>query len=188
MASDEEGAARSQELAELKAWLERRIAELTAELERLRAVVRYVDELLAESSFKRADTLIAKRAPEQQLRPPQPEERPSLRTIRSRSGTTLATVTFTQDAARFVLNPDLVVTRDHRPFSSFLLRKVLEGYVNQDMDLVSRGLLDSSLAFSYEVIYEGDRVKEIEVRNYRDESRLREIINAVRWTLETALA
>jgi hypothetical protein len=38
------------------------------------------------------------------------------------------------------------------------------------------------------VIYEGDRVKEIEVRNYRDESRLREIINAVRWTLETALA
>jgi hypothetical protein len=30
MTSDEEGAARSQELAELKAWLERRIAELTA--------------------------------------------------------------------------------------------------------------------------------------------------------------
>ncbi len=187
MATDEEGAARSQELAELKAWLERRIAELTAELERLRAVVRYVDELLAESSFKRADTLIAKRAPEQP-RTPQPEERPTLRTIRSRSGTTLATVTYTQDAARFVLNPDIVVTRDHRPFSSFLLKKVLEGYVNQDMELVSRGLLDSSLAFSYEVIYEGDRVKEIEVRNYREESRLREIINAVRWTLETALA
>jgi len=185
MAADEEGAARSQELAELKAWLERRIAELTAELERLKAVVRYVDELLAESSFKRADTLIARRAPEP-LRPP-PEERPSLRTIRSRSGTTLATVTFTQDAAKFVLNPDLVVTRDHRPFSSFLLKKVLEGYVNQDMELVSRGLLDSSLAFSYEVVYEGDRVKEIEVRNYRDENRLREIINAVRWTLETAL-
>ncbi len=187
MTADEEGAARSQELAELKAWLERRIAELTAELERLRAVVRYVDELLAESSFKRADTLIARRAPEPS-RTSSPEERPTLRTIRSRSGTTLATVTFTQDAAKFVLNPDLVVTRDHRPFSSFLLRKVLEGYVNQDMELVSRGLLDSSLAFSYEVVYEGERVKEIEVRNYRDESRLREIINAVRWTLETALA
>ncbi|MCS7117317.1 MAG: hypothetical protein NZ957_00830 [Thaumarchaeota archaeon] len=184
MGYSEEGD-RSQELAELKAWLERRIQELQSELERLRAVVRYVDEALAKSSFKRADALVAKRAPEQSTAEEQ-RERPALRTVRSRSGKTLATLTFTADAARFVLSPELQLMRDHKPFSSFLLRKVLDGFVTQDQEMVSKGYLDQDQAFSYEVTYEGDVVRQIEIRNYRNEARLREIISALRWTLETA--
>ncbi|MCS7095270.1 MAG: hypothetical protein NZ988_05660 [Thaumarchaeota archaeon] len=178
---------RSQELAELKAWLERRISELQSELERLKAVVKYVDEALAKSSFKRADALVARRALEQQP-PAGPEERPTLRTVRSRAGKTLATVTFTADVARFVLSPEIQLMRDHRPFSSFLLRKVLDGFVAQDQEMVSKGYFDQDQAFSYEVTYEGDVVRQIEVRNYRNEARLREIISALRWTLETAPA
>lgn len=186
MGYSEEGE-RAQELAELKAWLERRISELQSELERLRAMVRFVDEALARTSFKRADTLMAKKAPEQRPEP-EAEERPTLRTVRSRSGKTLATVTYTANEARFVLSPDVQLMRDHRPFSSFLVRKVLDGFVAQDQEMVSKGYLDQDQAFSYEVTYEGDLVKEIEVRNYRNEARLREIISALRWTLETTPA
>jgi hypothetical protein len=34
-------------------------------------------------------------------------------------------------------------------------------------------------------MYDGERVKAIIVRNYREEGRLRELISSVRWTLET---
>jgi hypothetical protein len=37
----------------------------------------------------------------------------------------------------------------------------------------------------YEIVYDGDRVSEILVKNYRDEARLKDLINSVRWTLET---
>ncbi|MCS6788578.1 MAG: hypothetical protein NZ733_04720, partial [Aigarchaeota archaeon] len=68
----------------------------------------------------------------------------------------------------------------------FLLRKVLDGFVTHDQEMVSKGYLDQDQAYSYEVTYEGDVVRQIEIRNYRNEARLREIICALRWTLETA--
>jgi len=44
------------------------------------------------------------------------------------------------------------------------------------------------VALGFEVKRDGDKVQEVEVRNYRTEGRLREILNATRWALETILA
>jgi len=78
------------------------------------------------------------------------------------------------------------LTRDMRPFSSFLIRKVLDAMSKADRERVERGLLPPGQELSYDIIVDGDLVKEIVVRNFRAEYRLREIVNAVRWTLETA--
>jgi len=64
----------------------------------------------------------------------------------------------------------------------------LEAMNKSDLERVDRGLIPPGHELTYEIIYDGERVKEIIVRNFREEYRLREIINAVRWTLETVAA
>jgi len=65
------------------------------------------------------------------------------------------------------------------------LKKVLDSMSKADRERVDKGLIPPGHELDYDIIYEGDRVKEIVVRNFREEYRLREIVNAVRWTLET---
>jgi len=144
----------------------------------------HVDELLAGLSFRKADVLA--RGVEQRWQPAQQvAERPVVRSLRSRVGENLATVSYTGEEARFQISPNVELRSDDKPFTSFLLRKVLDQMVEDDRRRVEAGELDPSKVMSYEVVYDGERVREILVRNYREGSRLRELISSVRWTLET---
>jgi hypothetical protein len=159
--------------------------ELSQELEILRRMSEYVDEELTQMSFRKADTL-ARRLEEAKPSAPQATaERPVVRSVRSRAGTNLATVSYTRDEVRFQLSPGVELRSDDKPFTSFLLRKVLDPMAEEDRKKVDAGELDESKALSYEIMYDGERVKAIIVRNYREEARLRELISSVRWTLET---
>lgn len=162
-------------LAELKTYLEQRLSDLEKEAEAVRSLLELVDRELVAKSFKKAQP------------PPEPAEKElaSLKMIRSRSGSLLATMTLKEKEARIVFNPEIRVTQDMRPFSSFLLRKVLDSMREADLQRVAEGKLDQSSVLSYEVVYDGDVAREIVVKNYRDEARLREIVNSVKWTLDT---
>ena len=174
-------------LAEVKEYLERRISELRGELELFEKLVKFIDEELAARSFKKPAL------PEKREVPVPPAKRVEVeagrvRVLKSRSGENLATITITPNEIRFVVNPSITVTSDMRPFSSFLLRKVLDAMSKADAERVEKGVLPPGHELSYDVVYDGERVKEIIVRNFREEHRLREIVNAVRWTLETVSA
>ncbi|MEM2000521.1 MAG: hypothetical protein QXO30_05755 [Candidatus Caldarchaeum sp.] len=161
-------------LAELKTFLEQRMADLEHEIDSLRMLLEIVDRELAAKSFKKAH-------------PPEAAEKEAagLRMIRSRSGSLLATMSLKEREARIVFNPEIRVTQDMRPFSSFLLRKVLDSMREADLQKASEGKLVQSDVLSYEVVYDGDTARELIVKNYRDEQRLREIVNSVKWTLDT---
>jgi len=151
----------------------------------IKRITSYIDELLATASFKRADTLVLKKTEQAAQVKATPAERPSIKVIRSRNGAVLATLTYTKDEARFQISPDLELKRDDKPFSSFLLRKVLEAMARDDEERVRLGELDGEKVLKYEIVFDGDRVSEILVKNYRDDYRLKDLINSVRWTLET---
>lgn len=177
-----EDSEKARTLAAMKEYLERRIKELQDELEILESMRSFVDEELASISFKKA----AEAKPVKPLAAaPQPEAE-RLRALKSRSGEVLARVAISPNEVRFVIEPEISLMRDSRPLQSFLLKKVLEAMSKADRERVDKGLLPPGHELEYDVIYEGDKVKEIVVRNFREEYRLREIVNAVRWTLETA--
>jgi hypothetical protein len=161
-------------LAELKTFIEKKMAELDNEMENLRHMLDLVDRMLSAKSFKRPQAV------EQPFREQQP-----MRRIRGRTGALLATMTVEEREARIVFNPEIKVTQEMRPFSSFLLRKVLDSMKESDRMKIDEGKIDPDEGLDYEVVYDGDVAREIIVRNYRDESRLREIVNSVKWTLDT---
>lgn len=173
MSSDQENLRR---LAEVKSYIEEKISQLEKEIAMLRTISEIIDRELLSKSFKKA----YEQAPK--------SEETTLRRLRGRGGQLLATMAMKESEIRIILNPEIKVRRDDRPFSSFLIRKVLEQYVENDLQLVDEGKLEPDKVLTYEVIYDNDLVREIIVKNYGGEERLREIINAVRWMLETLSA
>jgi hypothetical protein len=156
------------QLAELKTYLERRLADLDREAEYITEMIELVDKALTEKSFRK----------------PQLPEQP-MRRIRGRTGTLLATMTVEPHQARIVFNPEIRVTQDMRPFSSFFLRKVLDSMRDSDRQKIEEGKLEPGSGLDYEVIYDGETAREVIVKNFREEARLREIVNSVKWTLDT---
>jgi hypothetical protein len=86
-----------------------------------------------------------------------------------------------------VIKPIKPFNKDNSAFKRFFRDKILEGFKQEDDRLVRDGQLRREEAFSYEVRLDDDNVTSIVIRNYRSDERLREIIRAIRWTLERAL-
>lgn len=188
-------------LAKLKEYLEQRITDLEKELGLLKQMVELVDRDLVEKSFKKP-TMPSEAREEvkevvkeaQKTSPAKPElpippeiEEGKIRILKSRTGEVLATVHISPNELRFIINPSINVTYEMKPFSSFLVKKVLDAMVKTDQERIEKGRLPPGQELVYNLVQEGDRVKEIIIRNFREEYRLREIVNAIRWTLETII-
>ncbi len=185
MSEDEE---RLKKLAMVKSYIERRIEELSNEIESLKFLVSIVDEQLAVKSFKTVEALKKEEKPkaiEVVKKEEKPKELGTVRNLRGKSGNLLGMLTVTPDEIRLTVNPELHITSDMKPFSSFLIRKVLDAMVKVDKENVDAGKLEPGRELNYDIIYEGGGVREIIVRNYRDETRLREVISSIRWALDT---
>ncbi len=69
------------------------------------------------------------------------------------------------------------------PFGHFLVERVLAKMQEKDNELVRMGQLTPDKMFAYNIVREGDLIREIVIRNV-DEERLRELKSSIRWTLE----
>jgi len=53
----------------------------------------------------------------------------------------------------------------------------------KDMDLVRRGELSQDKVFTYNIVRQGDLIREIVIKNV-DEERIRELKSSIRWTFD----
>lgn len=164
-------------LAEIKKYLEQKIIELNKEIDMIKTILSIINEQLVAKSFKQIEISKA------QI----PKEAEELREIRSRKGELLGTIQITSNTIRITPSPEIELTQETRPFKSFFIKKVLDGMVQKDKKLIDSGQLQPGMEISYDILQEGEYIKEIIIKNYGSETRLKEIINSIRWALETAL-
>jgi hypothetical protein len=69
------------------------------------------------------------------------------------------------------------------PFTPFLIEKVFIKMKEKDNELIRAGQLSPDQIFSYDIIQDGDAIREIVIKNF-DADRLRELKSSIRWTLE----
>ena len=69
------------------------------------------------------------------------------------------------------------------PFTNFLVEKVFAKMQEKDSELVRTKQLAADKMFSYNIVREGDLIREIIIRNV-DEERLKELKSSIRWTFE----
>jgi hypothetical protein len=69
------------------------------------------------------------------------------------------------------------------PFNQFLIERILTRMQEKDSELVRMGQLTPERMFAYNIVLEGDLIREIMFKNV-DEERLRELKSSIRWTFE----
>jgi hypothetical protein len=168
-------------LAEIKEMLERRIANTEAELEEHKTLLQFVNQTLLEKGFKRAEIAKSKH-PEPQALPPVVEYETAI-PLKAATGKLLANLYMSRESMRLVVAEGETFNVKTPPFHQFLVERVLSKMQEKDREAVGKKELPQNKALAYELILEGDILKEIQIRNLTAD-RLRELRSSIHWTLE----
>ncbi|MHA1722984.1 MAG: hypothetical protein ACTSXW_07905 [Candidatus Baldrarchaeia archaeon] len=166
-------------LADLKKYLENELEKRKKEITQLEKFLNIVNNILAKLSFKPAAMLV-----EEKKEPALVKEI----TLKSKTGETLAYMKVYPTMVRITIPQGLNVGVKSPPFRSFFIRQILRKMQQEDLDLVKKGKIPSGKALEYKIEIENGNVREILIKNYRNEERLNEIEKTIRWALETILS
>jgi len=170
-------------IAELRELLEKRIEDMETELEGLRVLLGFIDDTLLEKGFKRAEIVKPVPAPPEAVPPPPAmgyERSVPLKTV---AGDLLADLYMGEDSMRIVMAEDKSFDVNTPPFTSFLVERVLAKMQERDREAAGTGEITPDKILSYNIVRDGDIIREITIRNVRPE-RSRELKSSIRWTLE----
>ena len=163
--------------AELKLWLEGRIAQLQDEMERLRETLGYVDTTLRATTFRPAIEMMA-----------EAREIPEILELkRDKGGQVIATASVTSDAVSIEPKEGVPLKPTTPPFKSFLIGKILQGMKTEDEEMVRAGKLGKGMELRFDVEENNGLVGKVIVENYREKARLNEILSTVSWTFSRML-
>lgn len=192
-AMPEEEAEKIKKLVAFKKKLQKRVSELESELKELQTMLETVDIILLEKGFKRAkivktpamtETLPPKE--EAEAKPPYPAptaEYESVIPLKTLTGELLANLHLSENSLRVALAEDKNFNSNTPPFTQFLVERVLAKMKEKDNELTRGGQLTPDKVFSYNIVQDGDIIREIAINNV-DANRLRELKSSIRWTLE----
>ena len=183
-------------LVNFKKKLEQRIEELEAEMKETTAALEAVNSILLEKGFKRGDIKEVKpsekeEAPpevpvtvkEEALAAPRAAEPESVIPLKTMNDEPLAIIYVDKEALHVLPDESKKFSVNTPPFQPFLVERVLAKMQEKDNELVQRGQLAADKMFVYNIVREGDLLREIVIRNV-DEERLKELKSSIRWTLE----
>jgi ribosomal protein L11 len=175
---------RIRKIAELRETLEERVKSIEVELQGLQALLDFINELLIEKSFKKAEE-IAKPPPMPEVKPQPVPLKKRVRTIplKTASGDLLANLYVEDYQIRIVPESNMTFNVNTPPFTAFLIDKILGKMQERDRELVNQGKLVPDKAFSYEIRKAGNVLKEIVIRNLAPQKE-RELRSSTQWTLE----
>jgi hypothetical protein len=178
-------------LITFKKKLEKKVEDLESELKELQAMLETVNSILLEKGFKRAE--IAKPPAEVEALPPKEEVTvehapsqvgyESVTQLKAVTGELLANLYISENSLRVVPAEDKNFNVNTPPFTPFLVERVLAKMQEKDSELAKTGQATPDKIFSYNIVREGDVIREITIKNF-DENRLRELKSSIRWTLE----
>ena len=179
--------------------LEEQLDRLTAEVSEVQSTLDTVNQILLEKGFKRGDikevpaspapvpkeVVLPKHEPE----PPKPAptrqhtEPESVIPLKTMADEPLAIMYFDKQSIHLLPDESKNFSVNTPPFTNFLVEKVFAKMQEKDKELVRLGQLPTEKMFSYNIVREGDLIREIVIKNADDE-RLKELKSSVRWTFE----
>ncbi len=193
MAQDTE---KMKSLIAFKKRLEEQLEKLTAETKEAEAALDTVNSILLDKGFRRGDIKEAPEAPvpvevilpKQEPEAPKPAvqhmpEPESVIPLKTMTDEPLALIYFDKQAMHVLPDESKNFSVNTPPFGNFLVERVFAKMQEKDSELVRLGQLTADKIFSYNIVREGDLIREIIIRNVDDE-RLKELKSSIRWTFD----
>jgi len=187
-------------LIAFKKRMEDQLEKLNAESKEIQAALDTVNSILLDKGFKRGDIkevpdmpvpkeiILPKQEPEPpivvvQRSTPIQMEKETVIPLKTMAEEPLALMYFEKQVIHVLPDESKNFSVNTPPFTNFLVEKVFSKMQEKDAELVKSKQLPSEKMFSFNVVREGDQIREIIIRNV-DEERLKELKSSIRWTFE----
>ena len=183
-------------LVAFKEKLEKRLGELEAETKEVSTTLDAVNSILLEKGFKRGDIREVAQMPkdlassdertmagQEKVPIAQAKESESVIPLKGLNEEPLAIIYVEKNELHVLPDESKNFSVKTPPFSNFLVERILARMQEKDSELVRMGQLTPDKMFAYNIICEGDLIREIMFKNV-DEERLRELKSSIRWTFE----
>jgi hypothetical protein len=189
-------AERVKRLVEFKKKLQDKIEELSSDLKDSQAMLETINSILLEKGFKHLQvkeesTRTEPLPPTEELgesksEPSSPQSYGELENatpLQTITGELLANLYVGEDSLRVVLAEDKDFNINTPPFTHFLVERILQKMQERDSELARAGQLSPDRIFCYNIVREGDIVRQINMKNIGPD-RLKDLKSSIRWTLE----
>lgn len=180
--------------------MEEQLEKLNAEAKEVQAALDTVNSMLLDKGFKRGDIKEVAEMPvpiEVVLPKQEPElpivvvqrgaalkiEKESVVPLKTMADEPLALMFFDKQAIHVLPDESKNFSVNTPPFTNFLVEKVFSKMQEKDSELVKAKQLSVDKMFSFNIVREGDQIREIIIKNV-DEERLKELKSSIRWTFE----
>lgn len=183
-------------LVSFKEKLERRLETLDAEVNEVKGILEILNSILLEKGFRRVDikeVQIASKETsfqgeivpgyEAKASVPQTQEPETVIPLKTANEEPLAIIYVEKDELHVLPDENKKFSTKTPPFGNFLVERILMRMKEKDGELVRTGQLTPEKMFAYNIVLEGDLIREIMFKNV-DEERLRELKSSIRWTFE----
>lgn len=166
-------------ILELKEWLVEEIEKRQNEASRLKSNLSILDSILKQSSFSRASSLV----PNQYKKNiPTSDKTSSVIPIKGGDNLVIANAHVTSDEVAIVPSENVMLDVEMHPFKSFFLGRIIGGMENKDNLDVQNGKIPNDAVINCIINKDGNKIREILIKNYREKERINEIINTAAWS------
>lgn len=166
-----------QDLLELKDNLTEKIEKHEEEIELLKKNISFLDNVLKQSSFTKASSLGVKTKKTEDAIP----------ITKGPDGEVIANAFVTPEQVSIVLNENIKINPDTPPFKSFFLERIIGEMKIKDASEADGGRLQKESVIDYVINKNGSNLREIIIKNYRQNERVKEIINTAGWSFTRML-
>ncbi len=167
--------------------LEEKVVTLESELKELQAMLETVNSMLLEKGFRHAEIKAEAITAEISQSHEEPLagsiEYENIIPLKTFNDELLANLYVSENLLRVVPAENKTFNINTPPFTPFLIEKVFIKMKEKDNELIRAGQLSPDKIFSYDIIQDGNAIREIVIKNF-DADRLRELKSSIRWTLE----
>jgi hypothetical protein len=184
-------------LVDFKKRLESKIDQLESELYDMKITLDTLNLIIIEKGFKRGDLKTTSFPPKKlkistnmsippaELKSPvyKSKENENVISLKTKSGESLAIMHAHKKILHILPDETKKFNINTPPFESFLVGRVLMKMKQKDEEFVASGGLNPEDMLVYEIITEGELLREIVIKNV-DIDRLKELRSSIRWTLE----
>lgn len=170
------------DILELREWIAEEIEKRQREVERLSQNLRILDSLVKQSSFSKASRLASSPTPAPKAQQPVMQETATVIPMKTSDNQVVANAHVTPDELVIIPAEGVQLDVEMQPFKSFFLGRIIGTMENQDVSDIKTGKIPANSAISCMVNRDGNMIREILIRNYRQKERANEIINTATWS------
>ena len=166
------------DILELKEWISEEIEKHQKDIERLEKNLVILDSVIKQSSFSKASSFISKSTQKGAAL----SDKTMIPIKRSTDNKIIANAHVTPDEVVIIPSEDVILDTETHPFKSFFLGRIIGGMENKDNLEVQNGKISEDAVINCIINKDGNKIREILIKNYRERERVNEIINTASWS------